>query len=156
MFRNTWAVAGVLAVAAVAGCGGGTSGPGGGGASGQLQVGGTYQVTPTVLQSVCGTVTVEPGPATVAHSPGASDFRLTHVGQTYAGRVERNGSFVTDPLVISLGQGSTDTVRLEGRFRTDGLEATVTVDTNHAGAAPCRYVVGWQAAKQGSPNVIPG
>jgi hypothetical protein len=52
--------------------------------------------------------------------------------------------------------GLVATVRLEGRFRTDGLEATDTVDTNHAGAAPCRYIVGWQATKQGSPNVIPG
>jgi hypothetical protein len=145
----------VLVVAAVAGCGGGSSGPGGASPT-QLQVGGSYQVTPSVLQSACGTVTVLPGPAQVAHTAGASDFRLTHVGQTYTGRVERTGAFATDPLVINLGSGSTDTVRIEGRFRTDGLDATVTVDANHAGASPCRYLVGWQVAKQGSPNVIPG
>lgn len=147
----------MMMVLAVAGCGGGSSGGGTtGGSPAQLQVGGSYQITPTVLQNPCGSVTVLPGPATVAHTPGATDFRLTHVGQTYTGRAERNGAFTTDPLVINFGSGSTDTVRLEGRFRTDGLDATVTVDTNHAGAAPCRYVVGWQAAKQGSPNVIPG
>jgi hypothetical protein len=119
-------------------------------------VGGSYQVVPTVLQNPCGSVTVLPGPAQVTHAPGAADLRLTHVGQSYAGRVERSGAFTTEALVINLGGGSTDTVRIEGRFTTTGFEATVTVDTAHAGAPACRYLVGWQAAKQGGPNVIPG
>jgi hypothetical protein len=121
-----------------------------------LQVGGSYQITPTVLQNPCGAITVLPGPAQVAHNPGAADLRLTHVGQTYTGRVERSGAFTMDPLVLNLGGGSTDTVRIEGRFTASGFDATVSVDAAHAGAAPCRYVVGWQAAKQGGPNVIPG
>jgi hypothetical protein len=121
-----------------------------------LQVGGSYQITPAVVQNPCGNVTVLPGPAQVTHTAGSADLRLSHAGQTYTGRVERSGAFTTSALVISVGGGSTDTVRIEGRFTTSGFEATVTVDTAHAGAAPCRYVVGWQAGKQGAPNVIPG
>jgi hypothetical protein len=121
-----------------------------------LQVGGAYQINPTLLQNSCGSVTVLPGPAQVAHTAGATDLRLTHVGQTYTGRIERSGAFVTDPLAITFAAGSTDTVRMEGRFTTSGFEANVTVDAAHAGAAPCRYVVGWQATRQGGANVIPG
>jgi len=119
-------------------------------------VGGAYQINPTLLQSSCGSVTVLPGPAQVAHTAGASDLRLSHAGQTYTGRIERSGAFVTDPRAITFAAGSTDTVRMEGRFTTSGFEANVTVDAAHAGAAPCRYVVGWQATRQGGANVIPG
>jgi len=121
-----------------------------------IQVGGAYQVNPTLLANGCGSVTVQPGPAQVAHTPGAADLRLSHAGQTHTGRIERSGAFVTDPLVISFAAGSTDTVRMEGRFTTSGFEANVTVDAAHTGASPCRYVVGWQASRQGGANVIPG
>jgi hypothetical protein len=152
MTRDPRALAAVILLAA--GCGGESGPPTP--PSTLLQVGGSYQVTPAVLQNACGTVTVLPGPATVVHTAGSADLRLSHVGQTYAGRVEPSGAFTTTPLVITLANGSTDTVRIEGRFGTSGFEATVTVDAAHAGAAPCRYVVRWQASKQGGPNVIPG
>jgi hypothetical protein len=144
----------LLALAGTSGCGGSSTpaAP----APTALQVGGSYQISPTLLQNACGSVTVQPGPADVAHTAAATSLRLTHAGQSYSGRVERSGSFAMDPLVISLAQGSTDTVRIEGRFTTSGFEANVTVDAAHAGAAPCRYVVGWQATKQGGANVIPG
>lgn len=146
----------LAAVAGASGCGGSSgSGPATPAAT-VLQVGGPYQITPTLLQNSCGSVTVLPGPAQVAHTAGASDLRLSHAGQTYTGRIERSGVFVTDPLAITFAAGSTDTVRMEGRFTTSGFEANVTVDAAHAGAAPCRYVVGWQAARQGGANVIPG
>jgi hypothetical protein len=124
--------------------------------SDQLQVAGSYQITPTLGQNGCGSVTVLPGPAQVTHAAGATEVRLSHVGQTYSGRVQPNGDFTMDPLVISFAPGSTDTVRIGGRFSTTGFEADVSVDAAHAGAAPCRYLVRWQATKQGSPNVIPG
>lgn len=121
-----------------------------------LQVGGSYQINPTLVQNACGSVTVQPGAAQVTHTAGAGDLRLSHAGQTYTGRVERSGTFALDPLVITFTPGSTDTVRVEGRFTASGFEATATVDAAHAGAAPCRYVVGWQATKQSGTNVIPG
>jgi hypothetical protein len=122
-----------------------------------LQVGGNYQIVPTLQQNGCGgTPTVQPGPAQVTHTAGATDVRLSHAGQTYAGRVERSGTFVMDPLVITFAPGSTDTVRIEGRFTASGFEASVTVDAAHAGAAPCRYVVGWLGTRPGGSNVIPG
>lgn len=121
-----------------------------------LLVAGSYQINPTLGQNGCGNVTVLPGPAQVAHTAGAANLSLSHVGQTYSGRVEPNGTFVMNPLVITSGAGSTDTVRIEGRFTTNGFEANVTVDAAHAGAPPCQYLVRWQATKQGSPNVIPG
>lgn len=121
-----------------------------------LQVGGSYQINPTLMQNTCGSVTVQPGGAQVTHTAGAADLRLSHAGQTYSGRVERTGAFALDPLVITFTPGSTDTVRVEGRFTASGFEPTATVDAAHAGAAPCRYVVGWQATKQNGTNVIPG
>jgi hypothetical protein len=142
----------LFAVLALAACGG-SAGPGGG--SPVLTVGGSYQISPTVLSNPCGSVQVLPGPATVTQSAGAPDFRLTHAGQTYTGRVESGGSFTTEPLLITFAPGSTDTVTISGRFTTAGFDATVAVDTAHAGAAPCRYTVAWAASKQGAPNVIP-
>jgi hypothetical protein len=143
-----------LACCAIA-CGGSPSSPSQPG-SPQLQVAGSYQITPTLVQNACGSVTVAPGPAQVTHTAGQSDMRLSHVGQTYTGRVQNSGAFTTDPLAIPSGSGSTDTVAMTGRFTASGFEADVTVDAAHAGAAPCRYVVHWQATKQGSANVIPG
>ena len=119
-------------------------------------MGGTYQIAPTLVENACGTVSVQPGPADVAHTAGAATVRLTHVGQTYSGRIEPSGRFVMDPLVITFAAASTDTVRIEGRFTPTGFEATAGVDVAHAGAAPCRYVVRWLATKQGGANVIPG
>ncbi len=137
-------------------CGGGTSSGGGTPApTNVLSVAGTYQITPSILSNPCGQVEVLPGPATVAQTPGASDFRLTHFSLTHSGQVQAGGAFATQPVVLAFGNGSTDTVSITGRFTTSGLEATVNVDTAHTGAAPCRYVVGWAATKQGAPNVIP-
>ena len=120
-----------------------------------LSVGGAYQITPSLLQNGCGAVEVQPGPATVAHTPGATTLSLTHVGQTYTGTIAAGGAFSTTPRAIALGNGSTDTVTIAGTFATAGFDATVTVDENHAGAAPCAYTVRWAAAKQGAANVIP-
>ena len=143
-----------MAVLAIGACGG--SSPAGPAGPAGLQVGGAYQITPTLLQDACGGATVTPGPAQVAHTLGASQFQLTHVGNTYSGRVDTTGSFTIDPLNLSLGSGATASVRIEGRFSTGGFEATVTVDETRAGTtAPCRYLVRWQATKQGPPNVLP-
>ena len=120
-----------------------------------LTVAGAYQITPSLLQNGCGAVEVLPGPATVAHAPGATALSLTHVGQTYTGTIDARGAFATAPRAIALGNGSTDTVTIAGTFATTGFEATVTVEATHAGAPPCAYSVRWLAAKQGAPNVIP-
>ena len=143
----------VFAAAVAAACGDSGDGPADPGPP-VLSVGGTYQVTPTVLQNPCGPVEVLPGPATVAHFPGATSFAVSHAGQTYNGIVLSGGAFSTTPRVIALGDGSTDTVTLGGRFTTNGFDATVTVDTSRPGAPPCTYTVRWSAAKQGPPNTF--
>ena len=120
-----------------------------------LSLGGSYQVTPTLIANGCGDVQVLPGPATVAHTPGATTLALTHVGQTYSGTVDPRGAFQTTPLAIAVGGGSTDTVAIAGTFSTTGFEAMVTVQAAHAGVPSCVYTVRWVAAKQGTPNVIP-
>lgn len=143
----------VASAIALAGCG--SSSPAAAGPA-LLQVGGAYQVTPTLLQDACGGTTVAPGPAQVAHAPGTSALQLSHAGLTYAGRVEATGAFTTDPLSGTLASGAAVTVRIEGRFTTSGFDASVTVDETRTGSVdPCRYVVRWQATKQGAPNVLP-
>ena len=119
-----------------------------------LSLGGSYQITPTLIANGCGEVQVLPGPATVAHTPGATTLSLSHVGQTYSGTVDSRGAFQTAPRAITVGS-STDTVAISGTFTTTGFDATVTVDAAHAGVQPCAYSVRWLAAKQGTPNVIP-
>ena len=147
-------VAAALALSAAA-CGGGTAEGPPAPTAPVLSLGGSYQVTPSLLANGCGEVQVLPGPATVAHAPGATTLSLSHVGQTYSGTVDSRGAFQTAPRAIALGGGSTDTVAIEGTFSTTGFDATVTVQADHAGAPPCAYSVRWQAAKQGAPNVIP-
>jgi hypothetical protein len=144
----------VLALSTAA-CGGSGGGPPVTPAAPVLTLGGAYQVTPTLAANACGDVQVLPGPATVAHTPGATTLGLTHVGQTYTGTVDARGAFRTTPRAIALGGGSTDTVTIAGTFSTTGFEADVTVQADHAGAPPCAYTVRWSAAKQGAPNVIP-
>ena len=120
-----------------------------------LSVGGGYQITPTLVANACGEVQVLPGPASVVHTAGATTFSLTHVNVSYSGTVDPRGAFTTTPRAIALGGGSTDTITIAGTFSTAGFDAMVTVEANHAGAAPCVYTVRWAAAKQGTPNVIP-
>ena len=145
----------VIATALATGCGGSSGNPPAGPTAPVLSLGGAYQVTPSVIANACGEVQVLPGPATVAHAPGATTFTVTHVGQTYSGTVDARGAFQTAPRAIALGNGSTDTVTIAGTFSTGGFDATVTVEASHAGAAPCTYTVRWAAAKQGALNVIP-
>lgn len=122
-----------------------------------LQVGGNYAITPTLLQDACGSVVVAPGPAQVSHAAGADRFQLTHAGITHSGRVDTAGAFATDPLALGLASGASVNMRSEGRFSAQGFAATVTVDETRTGAtSPCRYVVRWQAVKQGPANVLPG
>ena len=149
------AVLAAVVLASSAGCGGSGGGTPAAPAAPVLSLGGSYQITPALIANGCGEVQVLPGPATVAHSPGATTLSLSHVGQTYSGTVDSRGAFQTTPREINVGGGSTDTVAIVGTFSTTGFEATVTVDAAHAGAPRCAYSVRWQAAKQGSPNVIP-
>lgn len=141
------------------GCGSGS--PAGPGAPPVLQVGGQYQIQVALTANDCGNVNVMPLPTAVAHAAGAADFSLTHGSNTYAGHVSSDGRFTTDPLSLRDTDGSTLTVRIEGRFSTGGLEAVVTVGVERPStrppgqAATCRYVVRWTGRKQGSPNVIP-
>ena len=144
----------VLAAAAItaAACGGG-SGPNTGG-SALLSVGGDYTMAVTLAESGCGAVTVEPLPTRVAHTPGELQFQLTHGPATYAGTLDREGGFVTQPRSFADG-ATTQTVSITGHFTRTGFDAVATVDVQTPTAAPCRYVVRWNGTKVGAPNVIP-
>ena len=129
------------------------SGCGGGGAASAptvtaISVGGQYDTVVTLQESSCAGITVMSLPTTVTHSAGAARLALTHAGTTYPGALQADGRFATDPQLVG---GST--VRIEGRFTTTGLDASVTVDVQ--GSAPCRYVTRWAGTKQGPPNVLP-
>ncbi len=154
--RPALLLAPAFALSLTPGCGGSSAGGPGSPSPAQLQVAGAYQITPTLQQDACGGTSVAPGPAQVTHAAGASQFQLSHVGITYSGRVDNAGAFSTDPLALTLGSGVGVAIRIEGRFSTGGFDATVTVDeTRPPATAACRYVVRWQAVKQGAPNVLP-
>jgi hypothetical protein len=146
------AVAGVLALA---GCGGGGSSPTNPPPATLLSVGGAYTVAVALGDNTCGSVTVQPQPTGVTHTPGASRFSLQHGPTTFQGAVATDGSFVGDPLAVADGSTAL-TLNIQGRFTTTGLTATVTVDENRpAPTADCRYLVQWTGTKQGAANVIP-
>jgi hypothetical protein len=143
----------MLAAAAVAAaaCGGG-SGPTPG--TVLLSVGGDYTMAVALAESGCGAVTVEPLPTRVAQTPGALEFQLTHGPATYAGTLDREGGFVTQPRTFADG-AATQTVSITGHFTRTGFDAVATVDVQSPTTAACRYVVRWNGTKVGSPNVIP-
>jgi hypothetical protein len=148
--------AGVAVAAAFAlACGsGGSTGPSEPGGS-VRSVGGDYAIAVALAENSCGAVTVLPLPTRVAHTPGTQQFQLTHGPNTYSGTFDApgGGQFRTAARTFS-DAASSQTVQIDGRFTTTGLEAVVTVDQT-APAPACRYVVRWTGAKQGAPNVIP-
>ncbi len=149
-------VAAVVAVGFV-GCGGGSSSSSSTSpttsATPQLQVGGTYATAVTLTESACGAVPVQSQPTTVTHAAGATRLSLTHAGASYAGTVQTDGRFSTDPTIITVS-GTANAIRIDGRFTTTGLDAAVTVDQTAPGAATCRYLVRWIGTKEGAANVI--
>lgn len=149
-----WAVSAVLSLAACGGGGGGTTGPTGGGGP-VLSVGGDYAMAVELTENSCGAVTVLPLATRVAHTPGALQFQLTHGPNTYSGTFDApaGGQFRTAARTFS-DAASSQTVNIQGRFVTTGLEAVVTVD-QAAPAPACRYLVRWTGTKQGAANVVP-
>jgi hypothetical protein len=143
---------------ALAGCGGG----GGGGTAGPTppatpvrSVGGDYTMVVALGENGCGVVTVQPLPTRVTHTPGASQFQLTHGPGNYTGTFDEptGGAFRTQAVTFADATTS-QTVHIQGRFTGSGLEAVVTVDQS-APAPACRYLVNWTGTKVGAPNVIP-
>jgi hypothetical protein len=123
--------------------------------SGLIAVAGEYAMAVALTENTCGAVTVQALPTRVEHTPGATEFRLTHGSNTWAGTLAAGGAFTMETRTFPDG-GGTQAVRIEGRFLPTGLEALATVDVQPAAPQPaCRYVVRWTGTKQGAPNVIP-
>lgn len=114
-------------------------------------IAGRYDVTVALGANSCGAVAVQSQPTTVTHAAGESRFTLVHGANAFAGTLNADLSFVTDPLTLAGGDGSTLTVRLQGRFPSQALEANVTVDVRDRPVAPatCSYVVVWTGVKTG-------
>jgi hypothetical protein len=151
-------IATTVAVAGLCACGGG----GGGGTTGPptgpnnvVAVGGDYTMAVALTENTCGAVTVLPLPTRVEHTPGTTDFRLTHGPNTWSGTLSAGGSFATETRSLPDGAGGSVAIRIEGRFLTTGLDALATVNAQPAAQPSCRYVVRWTGTKQGTPNVIP-
>jgi hypothetical protein len=118
-------------------------------------VGGDYAIAVALAENTCGAVTVLPLPTRVAHTPGAEQFQLTHGPNTYTGTFDAAGGGLFRTVARTFADAtSSQTVHIQGRFLTTGLEAEVTVDQT-APAPACRYLVRWTGTKQGAPNVIP-
>ena len=153
-FVRAITVLGVLTSAAttVAACGD-DSPPGP--SSTELSVAGTYTTAVTMQQNGCTGITVQTFPTTVTHTPGSTTLTLTHAGNSYAGTVQRSGSFTTTPKAVG-GGAETHTLTINGTFTTTAIDATVSAVVQRTGSANCQYTVKWAGPKQGAPNVIPG
>ncbi|MEO7795455.1 MAG: hypothetical protein ABIV06_11850 [Thermoanaerobaculia bacterium] len=114
-------------------------------------IAGRYDVAVALGVNSCGAVTVQTQPTSVTHSVGDSRFTLVHGGNTFSATLNPDSSFVTDPLPLAGGDGSTLSVRIAGRFPNLAIEATVTVDIRDRPVAPatCSYVVAWTGTKTG-------
>jgi hypothetical protein len=143
--------AGVALAVSLTACGGSvTNGPG----QPLLAVGGDYTMAVELTENTCGAVTVLPLPTRVTHTPGATQFQLTHGPATYTGTLDATGGGFRTAVRTFSDAASSQTVHIEGRFVATGLEAVVTVDQTSPAPA-CRYLVRWTGTKQGAPNVIP-
>ena len=152
--RISWGTASaLLGILAACGGGGGGTSPTSGPSVTLIAVGGDYTMMVALTDNTCGTVQVAPLPTRVEHTPGATQFRLTH-GLTYTGTLSNDGTFTTDPQTVTDSLGA-QTVRVTGRFTRTGLEALASVAVQPPAAAACRYAVQWTGTKQGAPNVIP-
>ena len=112
-----------------------------------LSVAGSYPTSVSLVpgQNTCGNVAVQNAVTTVAHSPGAHALSLTHAGNTYAGTIEDDGRFSTEPKVLA-GGGSRFTITIDGKFTPNGFTATVRVDQT-APAPACFYLVDWAGVR---------
>ena len=135
------------------GGGGGAASPTPTSSSTLIAVAGDYTMAVALTENTCGAVQVAALPTRVEHTPGATQFRLTH-GLTYAGTLSNDGAFTTDAQTVTDSVGA-QTVRVTGRFTRTGLEALASVTVQPPTGAACRYAVQWTGTKQGAPNVIP-
>ena len=135
------------------GGGGGAASPTPTSSSTLIAVAGDYTMAVALTENTCGAVQVAALPTRVEHTPGATQFRLTH-GLTYAGTLSNDGAFTTDAQTVTDSVGA-QTVRVTGRFTRTGLEALASVAVQPPTGAACRYAVQWTGTKQGAPNVIP-
>src|SRR6185503_6300503 len=142
--RMCWGTASVvLGMLAACGGGGGATGPASGPSATLIAVAGDYTMVVALTENTCGTVQVAALPTRVEHTPGATQFRLTH-GLTYAGTLANDGSFTTDAQTVTDSLGA-QTVRVTGRFTRTGLEALASIAVQPPAGAACRYAVQWTA-----------
>lgn len=120
-----------------------------------LRVGGEYPTSVTLESSTCNDIQVMSNPTSVRHTPGETTVTLTHAQNSYPGTVQRDGSFTTTPVPITV-QSEVHTLTIAGQFSTTGFTAAVTVEVTRNSTPVCGYLVRWTATKQGSANVIPG
>lgn len=151
--RTLRAAAMLATLLASCGGGGGAATPTPTSSSTLIAVAGDYTMAVALTENTCGAVQVAALPTRVEHTPGATQFRLTH-GLTYAGTLSNDGAFTTDAQTVTDSVGA-QTVRVTGRFTRTGLEALASVAVQPPAGAACRYAVQWTGTKQGAPNVIP-
>lgn len=139
----------------VEGCGGAASGPTE--PTSGIHVAGTYAITRSFVSGGCQPPT--PGATAsvtgvVTHTRAASEFFLTNSdGGRFSGRLSADASF-TNGGVSSIGAGGVRyDLLFQGRFTTNGFDATVTLD-DHRPAGDCREVLSWKAVKEGAPNIL--
>ena len=111
---------------------------------GTISINGTYATAVTLGQNSCTGVIVQNNP-TIVTTTSATSFTLTHAGQTYAGTLAANNSFLTTPKMITAG-GSTFTITIAGQFRSNGFDAAAHVVQSASGTT-CEYTVNWVGTK---------
>lgn len=119
-----------------------------------LAIAGQYATEVSLEESSCSGIMVQSMTTTVSHEPGATELTLRHAGQTYAGGVERDGAFATEPHDVG-SAAELHTLTIAGQFSTTGFEATVDAAVSRNGTPDCDYVVSWVGTKSGEPNTIP-
>lgn len=95
----------------------------------------------------CGQVTVQDNPTVVSHVLATGAISLTHAGQTYSGTVAANGTFLTDPKTVSVGDGFLYTISIPGHFTGNGLSADPAIDRTTEGTS-CRFLVHWEGTRR--------
>lgn len=105
----------------------------------------TYWTEVTLGATTCPDVTIKPGPTEIVRLPGDS-LSVSHAGQTYLGRISREGNFTTAPKELVFGT-TIYAIGITGLLQEKTLTAVVTVSVREQGRAECRYDVNWAGRK---------
>ncbi len=106
-------------------------------------VSGAYDTKVALLESSCEGIEVADNETTVEQD--GDTVTLTHVGISYVGPLQPDGSFATAAVPVEVG-ADTHSLAVTGTFDDNGFEADVVAAVT--GGQTCGYTVSWTGTRR--------